>query len=136
MRTIVDHHDGFGLNEACIIEADEPGPGGASHKYTIRRVLTEEERIGQARRRPTGETVIVAEIQFQKGPRTEHTSTPGCLESALLAIVVDRMASFNAGPFSSRENAVVKTHCEDAMNWLWRRAKSRVSRGVLGTMAK
>lgn len=41
MREITTHHDGHGLNESIEIEADDPGPGGASHHYNA--VIREDE---------------------------------------------------------------------------------------------
>jgi hypothetical protein len=119
MRTITTHHDGHGLTESITIQADDAGPGGASHLYSA--VIDGEE---------------VASIQYQRGPRNEEGSVPGVLDSVLLAIVADRMAAFQAGPFSSRENALVLTKVQEAMHWLKHRADERARRGVLGTNQK
>lgn len=116
---IESHHDGHGLTESIRIEADDIGPGGASHLYTF-----------------SIDGVEVGRIQFQKGARNEASSTPGVVEAALLAVIVDRMTSFNAGPFPSREGAIVKTKCEEAMHWLRARADERAKRGVLGKEQK
>lgn len=118
-REITTHHDGFGLTESIKIFADEAGPGGASHLYVL--TMGDQE---------------VGRIQFQKGPRDVKGSTPGIVESALLAIVKDRMDAFNAGDYRCRENSLIATHAEEAMNWLWRRAMGRKQRGVLGTYNK
>lgn len=117
MRRITDHWDGHGLTEDLHIEADDPGPGGASHHYTVHF---------------TAETDRVADIQFQRGPRKDRSSTPGVVENVLLAIVIDRMRAFNAGEYRCRENALVMTHCEEALHWLKHRADERARRGVLG----
>lgn len=69
-RRIETHHDGHGLAERIEIEADEPGPGGASHKYLVFVDISGTQRAydsgctGQAREK-------VAEIQYQSGPRAE-----------------------------------------------------------------
>lgn len=121
MRTITDHHDGHGLAESITIEAtDELGPGGASHVYRLTL--------------PGGP--LVGFVQFQRGPRDAPESTSGIIDSALLAIVVDRMRSFQAGPYPSREGALVRTKCEEALHWLRHRADERAARGVLGRDAK
>lgn len=39
-------------------------------------------------------------------------------QEILLAIVIDRLRSFQSGPFSSRENALALTKCEEALHWL------------------
>lgn len=119
MREIVTHHDGHGLNESIKIEADEPGPGGASHLYIL---SINDSEVGR--------------VQFQKGPRDVEGSTPGAVENAVLAIVRDRMESFNAGEYRCRENALVATKVEEAMHWLKARADERAQRQVLGTYAK
>lgn len=52
---------------------------------------------------------------------------------ALLAILIDRMRSFQAGPYSCRENALALTKLEEAQMWLLQRTRARMSRGVEGT---
>ena len=49
------------------------------------------------------------------------------------AIVADRLRSFQAGPFSCRENALALTKIEEAMHWLHSRTLARMQRGVEGT---
>lgn len=137
MRTIKTHHDGHGLAERIEIEADDldPNGGGASHKYTVYVDISGTKRAydsgctGQAREK-------VAEIQYQRGPRDDPNSTPGVLDSVLLAIVEDRMQCFNAGPFSDRLNAIVATHAQTARLFLKERADQRARRGVLGKNVK
>lgn len=119
MRIVTDHHDGHGLNESIAITADELGPGGASHKYECRI---------------DGE--LIASVQFQKGPRNEPGSTPGATEAALIAILMDRLQSFQAGPYACRENAITLTHLETALLFAKRRADNRARRGVLGKNEK
>ena len=119
MRTLVDHHDGHGLNESITIGADGPGPGGASHRYTL--------TIGEHR---------VGFLQFQEGPRHVPESTPGATEAALLAILIDRLRGFQAGPYACRENAIQLTKLEETLHWARARADARAKRGVLGTYTK
>lgn len=119
MRTIDLHHDGHGLNESIVIQADDKGPGGASHLYTM--VISGEE---------------VASIQFQRGPRNTPGSTPGVTEAALLAVLIDRLQCFQAGEYACRENAIQITKLEEALHWARARADARAKRGVLGTYAK
>lgn len=134
-RRIETHHDGHGLAERIEIEADEPGPGGASHKYRVYVDISGTQRAydsgctGQAREN-------VAEIQYQRGPRAEDGSTPGVLDSVLLAIVADRMESFQAGPFASTYNSNALVHVRQAMRELKFRADERAARGVLGKNVK
>lgn len=124
MREITDHKVN-GLNEAiAIMSLDEPGPGGAHHKYDI-AIL--------------GSTVAgvqtVTSIEFQNGPIKE-AGVNGISNEALLAIVIDRLRCFDAGPFRSRENALALTNCQQAMQWLHQRTRDRMARGVEGTNQK
>ena len=105
------------LNKVFIV--DEEGPGGAHHEYLI------VSDIGLSQ-------PIETTIKLQKGPRKEEGSQHGVIDSDLLEIVRDRLKSFQAGPFSSRENAVALTHIEEALMWLNRRVEDRIEREVLG----
>jgi len=97
----------------------EPGPGGASHEYTVTDF----------------DGNVIAEIKFQKGPRQE-AGTNGLLEGTLLQIILDRQQAFQAGEMRCRENALVVTKLEEAMLWLKARELDRAQRGTLGTMNK
>ncbi len=121
LSTIVEHHDGHGLNEALEVTRDarDPANGGASHRYEV-------VHIDEGVRRQ------VASIQFQHGPRHEALSKPGCTEAALLAILIDRLRGFQAGPYACRENALMLTKLEEALHWTRARADGRSRRGVLG----
>lgn len=123
-RQITDHHDGHGLAESIrITAADKPGPGGANHYYLV--------TAGPLVRR-----VEVASIQYQMGPRDEEGSTPGVLDSCLLAIIADRMKSFQAGPFACPANDLVLNAVHGAIRVLKARADERAARGVLGKNEK
>ncbi len=108
-----------------VYRADEPGAGGACHKYVVR----------QDKFCPH-EEVVVAEIQFQHGPRGEEGSTRGVLDTDLLEIVRDRLKAFQQGEFATRENACALTHIEEALMWMNKRVEDRAERGVLGTTEK
>ena len=108
-----------------VFRGDEPGAGGACHKYIVR----------QDKFCPH-EEVVVAEIQFQHGPRNEEGSTAGVLDVDLLEIVRDRLAAFQKGDFKCRENAYALTHIEEALMWMNKRVEDRADRNVLGTMEK
>jgi hypothetical protein len=123
MRKLTDHKLN-GLNDALEITVlDEPGQGGACHLYEI-------DRIGGAPTSGGGKTLI----QFQKGPILE-AGVNGISGEALLAIQIDRLRSFQAGPFACRENAIALTHLEDALMWLQKRTRDRLARGVEGRNA-
>ncbi len=106
-----------------VVVLDAPGAGGANHEYLIGL--------------PQGEGMLVKNtfISFQNGPIKE-VGVNGITQEALLAIVIDRLRSFQSGPFAGRENAIALTHCEDALMWLQRRTRARIARGVEGTHQK
>ena len=121
MREITDHKVN-GLNEALKIEVtDAPGQGGASHHYCISF-----ER---------NSVLVVTDILFQNGPIKE-AGINGISQEALLAIVADRLRSFQSWPFNTRENAIALIHVETALLWLQKRTHDRMRRGVEGTTAK
>jgi len=128
-RTITDHTvEGDSVNHQLTINVvDEPGVGGANHEYHIDWLT---EHGGAFDEKPNHLLV-----SFQNGPIKEH-GTNGVTHEALLAIVIDRLRSFQAGPYSCRDNAVALTHCEEALMWLQRRTRERIKRGVEGTHTK
>jgi hypothetical protein len=126
MRTITDHIvDGDSPERQLNITVmDEPGQGGANHEYVVTG--------------PEGRCIppiAQCEIAFQNGPIADH-GVNGVTQEVLLAIVIDRLRSFQAGPFSCRDNAIALTHCEDALMRLQRRTRDRIKRGVEGTTQK
>jgi len=75
------------------------------------------------------------EIIFQSGPISEN-GVNGITMEVLLAIVADRLRSFQQSPFVCKENACALTHIEEALHWLQQRTLQRIRRGVEGTMQK
>lgn len=123
MRTLTDHIvSGDQAVQVNIAVIDEPGQGGANHTYEI----SFQTKIGG---------VACQRIDFQNGPIKEF-GINGITQEALLAIVIDRLRSFQAGQFSCRENAIALTHIEEALMWLQRRTVARIKRGVEGTNQK
>jgi hypothetical protein len=123
-RAILDHVVTDG--DLSIQVLDEPGPGGACHKYEISGYEPNVTPFGSA---------VHYVIGFQKGPVFE-AGLNGLTQEALLAIVIDRLRGFQSGQFSCRENAIALTHCEDALMWLQKRTRNRLARGVEGTSEK
>lgn len=138
-RTITDHIvDPSDPNNLAITVLDEPGPGGACHAYLVdgfdaaqNPALMAFDEIDAAR---TDERHSVG-IVFQNGPIAESGVNGVTLES-LIAIVIDRLRSFQAGKHGCRENALALTKLEEAMHWLHSRTRSRLARGVEGTDQK
>lgn len=114
-RTLNDHIINQVNDTITIMVADEPGSGGANHQYDI-----------------YGSGWLMTGIPFQNGPISEHGAN-GVTHEALLAVVIDRLRSFQAGPYSCKENACALTHIEEALHWLQQRTLARMRRGVEGT---
>jgi hypothetical protein len=85
------------------------------------------------RRRVRHENSVV--LSFQNGPINE-VGVNGITQEVLLAVVADRLRSFQAGPFACRENALALTKVEEAMHWLQKRTMDRMRRGVEGKSVK
>lgn len=119
MRTIKDHKV-LPNDPLTIRVTDEPGPGGANHQYQI-----------------TGfdDPQRVVTIGFQKGPIKEN-GVNDLTHEVLLAIVIDRLRSFQAGPYACGENEAALTYVQSALGVLKRRTIERMNRGVEGTSTK
>ena len=71
-------------------------------------------------------------VKFQKGPIKEN-GVNGCCNEDLIAMVLDRLNSFQESPYKCRENAIAITKLEEALHWLGHRTRGREKRGVEGT---
>jgi hypothetical protein len=119
MRTITTHTV-KGLNEAITITVlDEPGAGGACHQYHLHIPRD-------------GLDLLHWDLHFQEGPIAEAGAN-GVSNEALLAVVRDRLACFQAGPYACQENAEALDAVIMAMDWLHMRTEARLRRGVEGT---
>ena len=116
MRSLTSHKVN-GLNDELVVSVlDKPGLGGACHKYRIASLD------------------VLVDIEFQDGPISE-AGVNGISQEALLAIVEDRLIGFQSGPYSCRENSIALTKIQEAMQWLQKRTRDRMARGVEGTRA-
>jgi hypothetical protein len=131
MRTIDDHKVNPANDKLQITVEDEPGHGGGSHLYMIRGFDTTTNASDPFVARH-GAPAHHATILFQNGPIPE-AGVNGVTHEALLAIVADRLRSFQKGPYSCKANACALTHIEEAMHWLQQRTIERMRRGVEGT---
>ena len=119
MRKLHEHQVNPANDEISVVVVDEPGAGGANHKYEC--VL------------PSGAKTV---IDFQNGPiNADGNGVNGLTHEVLLAIVADRLRSFQKGPYSCKANACALTHIEEAQHWLQQRTLERMRRGVEGTHA-
>lgn len=129
MSRQITSHIANGCNEKLTIEAHgQPGSGGANHKYMIYGFHTATNADADAHQRDETSCMIL----FQNGPIAE-SGVNGVTQEALLAIVIDRLQCFQAGPYACRENALALTKLEEAAHWLEHRTKARLARGIEGT---
>lgn len=119
-REIQDHRvPGDPAAGSFSVFADDPGAGGAHHRYMLIAKFA-------------GDDGIAHQINFQNGPVAE-AGPNGVTEVQLLAVLIDRLRSFQSGPFACRENAITLTHLEEALMWQQKRTVDRLRRGVEGT---
>lgn len=132
MRHIIDHKTNTANDTLEITALDEPGAGGANHLYEVRGFDTLS-NVSCPFIKRYGKPADHATVLFQNGPIPEKGAN-GVTHEVLLAIVADRLRSFQAGPFACAENAGALTNVEVALKWLKARTLKRVQRGVEGTL--
>ena len=119
-------------NQLKIIALDEPGAGGANHTYLVGGFDVRKNASVEALPYPPLSN-FATYIMFQNGP-IKDAGLNGVTQEALLAIVIDRLEAFQAGPFPSAENADALAHCQFALGALQTRTHKRLARGVEGTL--
>jgi hypothetical protein len=116
----IDHHKvpgkGGGYGGNTIWARDEPGQGGANHLYSVHE---------------DGAAGPLCEVHFQNGP-IQEVGVNGVQQEDLLAIVIDRLTAFQAGPFANEYNAKALAHTLVALSALQQRTIDRLARGVEG----
>lgn len=130
MREITDHVVNPANDKIKILVTDEPGAGGANHMYEVTGFDASTNPSARVKGVPgliTGQAIL-----FQNGPIPE-AGVNGLTHEVLLAIVADRLRSFQKGPYSCKANACALTHIEEAQHWLQQRTLERMRRGVEGT---
>ncbi len=119
LRVLTEHVVNPANDRLRIVVMDEPGQGGAHHAYDV-----------------DGGEAVPTHIRFQNGPiNADGNGVNGITHEVLLAIVADRLRSFQKGPYSCKANACALTHIEEAQHWLQQRTIERMRRGVEGTHA-
>jgi hypothetical protein len=126
-REIVDHKNNR-FNRECInvVTADLRASDNAHHRYKIFV-----NRDGQSSNEPPRITIHEVELVFQNGGLKE-VGPNGITDQALLAVILDRVRSFNDGQYRCRENSLVITKLEEALMWMEKRSNDRSHRGVEG----
>ena len=125
MRAINDHVVNPANDKLTISVADKAGAGGAYHRYVVSGFDTSTNVSAD-------EVETELTILFQNGPIND-VGVNGITQEVLLAIVADRLRSFQDGPYACRENALALTKIEEAQHWLQQRTIARMRRGVEGT---
>jgi hypothetical protein len=131
MREITDHIVNPANEQLTIEVLDEPGAGGANHLYRVSGFNTKSNPSDPFTEKH-GEPAKYSTILFQNGPIAE-SGVNGLTHEVLLAILADRLRSFQAGRYACRENAIALTKIEEAQQWLQHRTRARMTRGVEGT---
>jgi len=124
-RPLFDHRNNkFNREHVEVVTADLRASDGAHHRYTVRVF-----------KNPIGvdgnEVVAQCDISFQNGGLKE-VGPNGITDQALIAIVLDRIRSFNEGPYRCRENSMIVTKLEEALMWGEKRGNDRARRNVEG----
>lgn len=134
-RKLTDHIvSGDQAVQLQIEVTDEPGAGGANHRYEITGFDTKGNPSATDFQKYVSSYAHELVI-FQNGPIKE-VGVNGITGEALIAIEIDRLRSFQKGPFACRENAIALTHFEEGLMWLQKRTLDRIKRGVEGTNIK
>lgn len=131
MREITDHVVNQVNDRLKIQVTDEPGVGGANHRYEITGFDTAHNpsaKDGSGYLSSYSRELVL----FQNGPINE-VGVNGVTQEVLLAIVIDRLRSFQAGPYACAENGKALTLAEASLHWLKLRTLKRMARGVEGT---
>jgi hypothetical protein len=103
----VEHHRGDWLNDRIqVIALGPPGVGGAPQRYRIDPL---------AQDHPQG-AINPAELHFQSGDPRRGIN--GLTNEALLAVLIDRLDGFQAGPSACDENSAALSHCLQALDHL------------------
>jgi len=106
--------------ELEVAVMDEPGAGGACHKY----------RVGGSK--VGGHGAFAARVQFQMGPVPEHGHN-GLTNEVLLAMVKDRLEGFQNGKHACVQNERALKCIGEALYHLRDRTAARLKLGIEGT---
>lgn len=125
-------HKVNGVNDGLdVLVLDDPGSGGANHKYVIQQPPPP---VGRRQDGITFVERVVVPIEFQNGPIKE-VGINGITHETLTAILIDRFEGFQRGPYACDDNEEALGYFRKAQEAMLRRTKARAARGVEGTHA-
>lgn len=117
-------------NERLRIDVmDQPGSGGACHRYDVSGFNTYSNPSFGVTSACSHDAIT---ILFQHGPILE-CGVNGLTHEVLLAILIDRLQCFQAGAYGNTYNELALAHSRAALEALLQRTRERLARGVEGT---
>lgn len=132
MSRTLEGHKVNPANDLLKIEVlDEPGAGGAHHLYHITGFNSGSNPSDPWTARH-GSPAQHSTLLFQNGPIAD-IGVNGITHEALLAVLIDRLECFQAGPYANDYNAAALNHLRSAQGALQDRTRERMSRNVEGT---
>lgn len=130
MRELTGHKVNPANDVLTVAVIDQPGSGGACHRYEISGF---DPKTNPSSDHTDAEDLFTSKtILFQNGPINE-VGVNGVTHEVLLAILIDRMEGFQAGPYASHDNQEALDAMRVAQTALQRRTLARMARGVEGT---
>lgn len=130
MRQITRHLVDGESTQLTVHVADEPGSGGAHHLYLLDGFDFRENPSMESLKDLRFDSNIQG-IFFQNGPVKESTVN-GITGELLVALVIDRLECFQAGPYACEENAIALDYFVKGLETLQLRTKRRIAQGVEG----
>lgn len=137
-RELDGHHVNPANRSLRIMAVDRPGSGGANHRYEITGFDIATNPSGEGLYQGgavDGTPMYELVLLFQNGPISAF-GVNGITQEALLEVCIDRLRSFQSGPFACDENAEALSHLLKAREALLSRTRARMARGVEGTHEK
>jgi hypothetical protein len=134
MRELTSHRVNPANDKLTVQAMDPPGPGGACHLYLISGFVATEANNPALNYHPSAGpgTLTGASLLFQNGPIAE-VGVNGVTHEALLAVLIDRLEAFQAGPYANGYNQVALISLREAQDALLARTRDRMKQGIEGT---
>ena len=134
MKTLEGHKVNPANDRLFVAAVGTVSPAGAYHAYLVtgadlnrNTALPALWQNGIAPEKDSGMAIL-----FQNGPIHE-VGVNGITHEALIAILIDRLEGFQAGPYAHPANAAALAGLRAAQEALHGRTRERMDRGVEGT---